>query len=156
MRKLATVFMTIVAVFVSFPLAAQENVYYQKVPKLIPQADGSYRVNTDEFYFVPVSKPQEPASTQTEKVTSQNDLGTIVSQQPVSMVVEKNKDLPGSKPYISVGIALMKSQVNLDDDFSVADSTIIEDTKPTFKLAFGERISPYLRLEAFYQYRQNY
>ena len=152
---------TILALFVaaflpSFPLAAQDNVYYQKVPKLIPQADGSYRVNTDEFYFVPVSKPDttQPAATQPQKPADSSNFSTIVSQQPVSMVVEKDKDLPGGKPYISLGVALMKSTANLDDNYTIPDTSIITDTKPAVKVAFGEKISNYVRLEAFYQYRQ--
>ena len=136
----------------SFPLAAQDNVYYQKVPKLIPQADGSYRVDTDEFYFVPVSKP-DTAPVGTKPADSSN-FSTLVSQQPVSMVVEKDKDLPGAKPYISLGASLLKSTANLDDDYAVYDTSVIEDTKPAVKVAFGEKISNYVRLEVFYQYRQ--
>lgn len=155
------IFFTLVAAcFTTLPLVAQNNVYYQKVPKLIPQADGSYRVNTDEFYFVPVEQPQPSTPTTSsapqgeEPTGQQNNLGTIIEQKPVSMVVEKNKYVPGAKPYISLGVALLHSKANLDDDYAADDTSVITDTKPAFKFAFGERISTYVRLEAFYQYRQ--
>ncbi len=157
------IFFTLVATYFSvLPLVAQNNVYYQKVPKLIPQADGSYRVNTDEFYFVPVEQPKTPTSSSSsalqavkqQPTTQPDDLGTIIEQKPISMVVEKNKNLPGNKPYISLGLALLHSKANLDDDLAAFDSSVLDDTKPAVKLAFGEKISLYVRIEAFYQYRQ--
>ena len=137
--------------FFTFPLAAQESstssVYYEKVPKLIPQADGSYRVADGEFYFVPVTKQGSANPVKSlDELPSQQE--APITQQVGTIVVEKKQNLPGKLPYIGIGISYMRSEAELSEGI-----TAIKDSKPAAKIAFGGRLSPYIRLEAFYQYR---
>ena len=66
---------------------ATETTYYQKIPRLVKQADGTYRV-TGDYYFVPVEKTvrltllllqrkQSKKKPQAQKVEHQNPTGTI-------------------------------------------------------------------------------
>lgn len=117
---------------------ATETTYYQKVPRLVKQADGSYKP-TDEYYFVPVEKEKNPvASTQLREAKATDE-----------------ERAEKEHPYLSLGVSYAKAKAHAKAEFAgdTEEGTLFKDWQPAFKGAFGSQINPYLRVEVFYQYR---
>ena len=164
MKKLILIF---ALTFITMDTFAQE-VYYRKVPKLIPQADGSFRVADGEYDFVPVSKDDtrkpgsippdqtavtDPSQTPVELSQNKSSLGKspqqpVISNLPKEDSQNSNKAV-GARPYLSAGISVQHSTVYAEGKYLKGNAS---DMQPAGKLAFGAWLSDYVRTEIFWQY----
>ncbi len=112
-----------------------ETTYYQKVSRLVEQADGSYKP-TDEYYFVPVSNNS----------TIQN-----LNTKELPKTHQENSEVP----YLSLGVSYAEAKVHAKEEYGedTTEGTLFKDWQPVFRGAFGSQINPYWRVELFYQYR---
>ncbi len=139
MKKLLLVAVFGVAACLSYSQEnATETTYYQKVPRLVKQADGTYKTS-DEYYFVPVS-----SNSTAQKGDNLNTKGPEKTHRENSEV-----------PYLSLGVSYGRAKSHAKAEFMgyTDEGTLFKDWQPAFKAAFGTQINPYFRMEVFYQYR---
>ncbi|WP_428053911.1 hypothetical protein [Candidatus Avelusimicrobium stercoris] len=164
------ILLALLAVGCFLPIYSQT--YYQKVPKLVPVGDGTYRIL---YEYVPVNErgyaspivvgqeqtAQENAALNDEAArwargeSANNDTQKTATPviQPIQSKREQ-KSKTAEKPYLSIGASLARSSFSGKEEYrgySFKDD--FSDTTPFIKAAFGTRINPNIRTEIFYQYR---
>ena len=126
-------------------LPAYSQTYYQKVPKLVPTGDGTYRILEGEYEYVPVNEQgYAPAVIVEQEYTNQQNAALAAeaarwargesattpkpvsapAQQPQTVSAPKEKTVPQNKtslattgrPYVSIGAAGMNSSLSLSDE----------------------------------------
>ena len=130
--------------------SSTEETYYQRVPRLVKQADGTYRVS-DDYYFVPV-KPNERANPVAIDVENEKK---ETNQHSDTETKSSRADLPGGRAYFSVGVSYAKSKSHAKVEFAGVseDGMLFQDWQPAFKVAYGSQFTQSFRMEILYQYR---
>lgn len=163
-------------------LPAYSQPYYQKVPKLVPAGDGTYRILEGEYEYVPVNEQgyanpvivgqenthQQDAALADEAARWARGESTTTPkpaapQKPQTVPTPKEKPVPQNKtslattnrPYVSIGAAGMSSSLSLSNEsaFSQYMENSLSSMQAGIKATYGAHLSAWTRTEVFFQWR---